>query len=497
MPASVKSFRNSIREKLSLKSDKSKIKDPLDNKKPPIEYSQTDSEASIENKSIIDTIGSFSDAQSSKTGDKSESEDNMFTFKKLNNQGSLKQIKGEKGDGDSKSVKSRTSILSRLSMKRKSKKEESIAKDKLDARSVSTVKPSSIKSSTVSNKDGLKNIESASVKTENKKSDDAKSISSFRESIKSKISRGKKEDNGDNKSIKSSSKSILSKTKEKTPENTSKGMNDENKSLKSLNKSVVSKNDQEKSENATKDKNNENKSIKSSTKSTSSKSIKSKSDNINKKDKPILEEYGENTDDKKDTYSFKKITDPSISSKIFDPLIQPETMVEEVVPVIVKENVGSDNVDNIEPKVVEIVNDETNQSYPYSVKSTNPVDQPDKFEPVSLPGEPNPTNFENNQTEPVEPVVVIQNQNIPPIENTVNQNANNLNMNKTINMNTPLQQAPFQIGFNQPQIFSQPQCMPSFNPYLNNYGQHPLILDDLILMNSFETSASCLEIRFY
>ena len=179
MPASVKNIRSKIRERFNKKGgNKTDADSP--NTKPPKDYSHTDSGDSSDEKTIIDTIG---DAQSIRSVTISESDDVMFTFKKLNNQGSLKQIKGEKGDGDNKSIKSRTSSLrSKLSFRKKGKKDAKVNKDSEipETKNDDVVKPSSIKSASISN---------AKIGDEK---EDTKSLSSISKSIKSRISQSSK-----------------------------------------------------------------------------------------------------------------------------------------------------------------------------------------------------------------------------------------------------------------------------------------------------------------
>ena len=305
MPTSVKSSRDSTKE--SLKSDRGKTGGPLVSKSLPNEYTPANRETSIEKDSIIDTIGSFSDSESIKTGDNTESENTIFSFKRLNNRGSLRQIKGEKGDGE---VKSKKSIFSRFSLRRKAKKEEKEAKKKSKGISASTVKPSSDEQPTAINTGGLENDKSTAVEDKNKE-DEVKSVFSLKKSTKSKISsekKEKKEIDDEKKSVKSLTKSILSrkkkeksdnenkenneenpstkstisKFKEVKPETTAKAKDEDNKSIKSATNSKLRKTEEKKSDKTVKDKNEEDKSIISSTKSTLSKIKEEKSDTTTK-----------------------------------------------------------------------------------------------------------------------------------------------------------------------------------------------------------------------
>ena len=531
------SFGDSIKRKLKINKDEKTIGPSIVDKNP-IEYNKTESKERIDDKSLIDTIGSFSDAQSLKTIDKNSkisSEDEVFAFKKINNQGSLKQIKGEKGDGDASSVKSKRSIFSRLSLRKKTKKEESKTKGKPDTAPENPVEPSAVdtknepsknddvtsfksKGSQAKQNKGEKNVDNASTisslknskssksKSETKNSDDNKSISSTLGSIKSKFSfkkKDKKDVNDDNKSF----KSILSKSKSETSKDTIK---DDGKN-KSIN-SKIDKIESEKPKDVNNDDDGENKSIQSSTKSKIDKiksgkpkdinkdddddsenkstksSIKSKMGSIKssektKEDKPLLKEE-KNSIDKSDTFSFKKLNTPhTISSKIFDPSLKQEILADEFMPQTVIDEVVPDN-SIIEPKVIEIVKEEDNESYSYAVKPSSIPIKPDQtsnvpFEPVQISESKLPANHE------------------PPIENQVDQNKM-YNINNGM-INGRFEQMPVQMNpveFVQQQIYTQPGYFSnaSYLP-LNTfqyYDQCPLLLDDLVLVTSVTNRTTCL-----
>ena len=275
MPASVKSFRTSLKRTFNLKGDKNQTQEPISTKKAPIDYNQTDSEGSVsiidmENISVIDTIGNFSDAQSD-----GEPKQSMFAFKKPNNEeedleinksdkyeddndsinsgassikpkvsllkkgnkttGNLKSKESEKIEDDTKSIKSRTSTLkSKLSFRRKSKKETEKRKN------VNTVNANSAKLGTVQ--------ENPTEASKKKEKIETKRRNSIRESIKLKMPFGKKNEsekqlnenhearqNGnstpreENKSITSTMKSILRESKHEDEKSYVSNMSDESK----------------------------------------------------------------------------------------------------------------------------------------------------------------------------------------------------------------------------------------------------------------------------
>jgi hypothetical protein len=450
MPASIKNIRSTIKQRLNKKSGNKTDADPS-NKKPPIkDYNQTDSEDSLDDKTIIDTIGSFSDAQSIISMDKSESDDVMFTFKRLNNQGSLKQIKGEKGDGDTKSIKSRTSSLrSKLSFRKKDKKDvkQSKISEMPETKNDEVAKPSSIKSASISNakdekakigetlldeqatngkedtkslsslKESIKSKMSKSSKQSKQKSNDDKDSDTIKGSIKSKMSKSSKEskqksnDDKDSDTIKGS---ILSKSRNFTDKEPKEKADDERSSvLSSTNsraKSETKKSDDRKSVSSMRESLNgkmsignkavkeedDNKSVASSRKSKLAKGMRGETDDMTMKED---ESKLKSNDDAKDTFSFHKIKlNDNMSANVFISTLDSKTVAEEPEPISSQANVASDNTSpNIEPRVIEVVKEETQENFPYSVKlNLNHANEQESPEALA---EPKPVLIE--QIEPV------------------------------------------------------------------------------------------------
>jgi len=371
MPASVKNIRSTLRERFNKKGgNKTDADSP--NKKPPKDYSHTDSGDSSDEKTIIDTIG---DAHSIRSVTISESDDVMFTFKKLNNKGSLKQIKGEKGDGDNKSTKSRTSLRSKLSFRKKGKKDAKVNKDleMPETKNDEVVKPSSIKSASISN---------AKIGDEK---EDTKSLS---KSIKARISKSSKEpkektdDDKDSDTIKGS---ILSKSRKLAGKEPKEKTDDDEKSsvISSANsraKSETKKSDDRKSVSSVRESLNgkdDNKSVASSKKSKSLKGIQGEADEMTK------------SNDLKDTYSFQKIKlNDNMSVNVFISSLDSKTVAEEPEPISSQANIDiADNASaNMEPRVIEVVKEETQENFPYSVKlNLNHADGQESQEALTEP----------------------------------------------------------------------------------------------------------------
>lgn len=203
MPASLKSFRNSLKEKLSLKDDKINKENSSSGNVFSAEYNQTSSEDALENKTMTDKTESFANVL-----------DDIKSSSRIQNiEENSTKTKGLKKDEDTKSVKSRTSsIISRFSFRRKSKKDEKESKARLKS-------------------------DSTLDKVLKKRGDETKSVSSFREKIKSNIST--------NSELKKSDDSNIWTTKGSNESNLIK---DEKKSIKSSRNSILSKKETPKEE---------------------------------------------------------------------------------------------------------------------------------------------------------------------------------------------------------------------------------------------------------
>jgi hypothetical protein len=196
MPASLKSFRNSLKEKLSLKEDKNNKEKSSSGNVFLAEYNKTSSEDALESKTMINKPESFTNLL-----------DEVKSSSKIqNSEENSTQTKDLKKDDDTKSVKSRTSsIISRFSFRKKSKKDEKESKARLKS-------------------------DNTLDKILKKRSDETKSVSSFREKIKSNTSK--------NSELKKSDDSNIWTTK---GSNELKLVKDEDKSIKSSRNSILSK----------------------------------------------------------------------------------------------------------------------------------------------------------------------------------------------------------------------------------------------------------------
>jgi hypothetical protein len=363
MPASIKSVRNSIKGKLNKNDNSSK-------KKPTIEYNHTDSEGNEDERSINDTIGSFSDAQSIKSRENSDQESEFFIFKKLNHQGSLMQIKGAAGEDDTKSVTSRAS-KSKVILRKKEKDEiDNVSRGKKENKTLD--------------------------KKANEKNDERKSLSSFRDSIKSKLSMGRKDSPKAPKEQANEDKSSSSSSKAKT---------DEAKSTKDLLKSIRTKEKRDE---------DENKSIASSKKSILIKNTQSKRNEVTKKDEDVSVETN-------DGFLFQKIgQDYEITSKVFEVMLRDDKIIKVYISEPEIENKNSNSIfkdiatDNNQSKLILLVKKDTQVKYPYSIetplKQIAPSTSSNKpAEPVVLIKNIEPSQSEDLSSIEMKPVVLIQN----------------------------------------------------------------------------------------
>ncbi len=366
MPASIKSIRNSIKGKLNKNNDNSS------KNKPTIEYNHTDSEGNEDELSINEAIASFSDAQSIKSRENSDQESEFFIFKRLNHQGSLMQIKGAAGEDDIKSVTSKAS-KSKVVLRKKDEDE----------------------------KDNVSRVKTLDKKA-NEKNDERKSLSSFRESIKSKLSMGRKgspraskQQANEDKSSNSFKGSSSSKTK-----------SDEAKSTKDLLKSIRTKEKRDE---------DENKSIASSKKSILVKNTQNIRNEVIKRGEIISDETNE-------SFLLQKISqDYEITSKVFEVMVRDGKIIElhfsehEIESKNSNSNSNSfKNIatDNCQSKLILLVKKGAPVKHPLSleppVKQITPSNKP--AEPVVLIKNIEPIQSENLSGIEMKPVVLIQNQ---------------------------------------------------------------------------------------